>query len=398
MTAPEVTMNSESPGSPWWKRTSLRRNRRVRSPGRQPLERRPVEAREELDALERLDRGPRPVHPAHGTCRALSADRQVARRSAVAGAAGVPRYSPGDLPLPADAAVGSAVRCAPDRSRLRAGLAAARYACVRAPRRVRRDRDPARLRAGRGRRPGRPDRAARLSGRHHRAHARRPLHRPRRRCATYSPGASAPRSGCRSSCRPVGAAASGRPGRRSSASGDGFFDDAFDIREYDPDAIGPDRRARGPTSCPVVTTSRPGASSLGRPTERGSSTPATPARTPSWSGRRAGRRAARRARRPSSAPTRTTRTRGHLTARRGDRARRGGRGRAGPDHPLPVGTTRGNARAPGGRRRAAGPRPAGARRHGATRRRRRVDPRSGRLGRKTSSMAAARAGRTDVDD
>ncbi len=72
-----------------------------------------------------------------------------------------------------------------------------------------------------------------LSGDGHRPHARRPLPRPRRACATSSRGASPPHDRCRSTFRPADAPGSMR-WRRAVSERAGFFDAAFDGRRVRP--------------------------------------------------------------------------------------------------------------------------------------------------------------------
>jgi ribonuclease BN (tRNA processing enzyme) len=71
----------------------------------QPLERGLVEAGKQLDLPQRLDRRPHPVHRSMVHV-GLSAHRQISRRSVVASVSRQPRYSPGDLPFPGHAAFG----------------------------------------------------------------------------------------------------------------------------------------------------------------------------------------------------------------------------------------------------------------------------------------------------
>ena len=359
MTAPEVTMNSESPGSPWWNRTSLRPEPPRAQAGRQPLERARSSPANSWTRSSASTADPAPSISAWYMGRCRQTDR-LRVGAAVAGAAWLLADTrPRDLPLPRPCGVGPLSR-ATDRPRLRAGLAAARYACVRTPRRVRRDRDPARLRAGRGRRPGRPDRAGPAQRGHRRAHARRPLHRPPALRYRFAWGERMTAERLPVLLPPGGAG----PVRRALAGvvseRDGFFDDAFEIREYDPAA---------PTGIGGIDVGYvPGLHYV-----------------PAWgvvAGRR--RRDADRLRRRHRTESRAggagadaellvceatlgradeddPGSRGHLSL---DEAieHAGPPGRARPDHPLPVGTTSGNARAPGrpvGR--AGGPGPARAR-------------------------------------
>ena len=130
----------------------------------------------------------------------------------------------------------------PDRPRLQHGGPAPGVAGGRVPRRVRRRRRSSST-PGQGvvRRLQRVLDPRELSGRHHRPHARRPLHRPRRRCATCSPwGEATPEPLLPVSCRP----AAGRgwiTWRVAISERAGFFDAAFDVVEYDPDRA--DRRS-----------------------------------------------------------------------------------------------------------------------------------------------------------
>ena len=93
----------------------------------------------------------------------------------------------------------------------------------------------------------------------------------------------------------------------------GFFDDAFDIDEYDPDAAARDRAADDPL--PPRPALRPGLGDVRsrRPTAPASSTPATPGRATRWSSSRAAPTCC-----SSRPPSETTRDddpeRGHLTA------------------------------------------------------------------------------------
>ena len=91
-------MNSESPGSPWWKRTSLRRKRRVRRP---VARRSRVPRSSPANSCTRSSASiasPTPSMPpmVHAD---LSADRQLSRRCEVAEPPVRPRYSAGDLPV-----------------------------------------------------------------------------------------------------------------------------------------------------------------------------------------------------------------------------------------------------------------------------------------------------------
>ena len=158
-------------------------------------------------------------------------------------------------------------RCAPpsDRARLQHGRAAPGVADRRLPRRMGRDRAPARRRSGRRPPPAAADGPARPVGRRRSATCTPTTTSTSSGCATCSRGASRRRTRCRSTCRP---AARARLDALATAVSEraGLLRRRLRRREYDPDAPAPDRRRSASASSAAATTSRPGASSSRRPT------------------------------------------------------------------------------------------------------------------------------------
>ena len=342
-TSPDTMMNRASPGSPAWKMTSPRRNRRVRvpaatrsrasssSPAKNGIRARDATSGASRAHHRRIVRprtAARPwVRDAAVGATTASAVAATARRDRVSGRSMPPMTAvPGRLRL----TVLGCSTALPAPGRCRVGI----------PRRVRRHCHPPRCRPGR-RRPPRARRGpARAGGRRHRPHARRPFPRPRRRSATCSRGPVAGPSrlpvhlppGGRSRLDELASAISERAG---------FFDDAYAVDEYDPAETLDDRAADGPLRAGPPL--RAGVGRLGRGarrraaglhrrhgTERRDGRVRRAAPTCSWS------------RRPSTTPSDDDAERGHLTADEAIDLARDAQVGAGTPRPLPAGSPRRN--------------------------------------------------------
>ena len=293
---------------------------------------------------------------------ALSAYRQVARRSVVAGVAAVPRYSPRDLPVPGRPPSGppapvrlTVLGCGPASPQpdtpasgllVESGATAILLDCGQG------------VAASLVGLPG----AGTADRGHRRPHARRPLHRP--------VGAPLPvRLG-----RAFGGAAAGPPATRRAArlaalagvvsERDGFFDDAFDIREYDPhgsDRIGELEVEYVPGRHYVpawgASLRSPGGTRIVYAGDTGPN--------PELAARASGAALLICEATLGTADEDDPGSRGHLSLDEAvDHAGAAGVDAA-PGHPLPLGATRSDARPPGESRRDGRVRPTGPRRHPA---------------------------------